>query len=41
MHDWFLNMPLVGFTQDTLREEVAIAPVAECFTTTAWQNYYQ
>ena len=34
-------MPLDGFVQDVPQEELAIAPVVECVTTTAWQNYLQ
>ena len=39
MYDWVLNTPLEGFVQYAPREELAIAPVVECLTTTAWQNY--
>ena len=41
MYDWVLDTPLEGFAQDALREELGIAPVVECLTTTGWQNYYQ
>ena len=41
MYDWVLNTPLEGFVQDGPQEELAIAPVDECLTTTAWQNYHQ
>ena len=41
MYDWVLNTPLKGFVQDTPREELATAPVVECLTATAWQNYHQ
>ena len=34
-------MPLKGFVQDASPEELAIAPVVECLTTTGWQNYHQ
>ena len=33
MNDWVLYTPLEGFVQDASREELAIAPVVECFTT--------
>ena len=36
MYDWVLNTPLKGFVQDAPRKELAIAPAAECLTTTAW-----
>ena len=38
MYDWVLNTPLEGFAQDAPREELAIALIVECLTTTAWQN---
>ena len=41
MYDWALNTPLEGFVQDPLREELATAPVVECLTANAWQNYHQ
>ena len=41
MYDWVLNTPLKSFVQDAPRKELAIAPAAECLTTTAWQNYRQ
>ena len=40
MYDWVLKTPLEGFEQDATREEVAIAPVVEFLTTTAWQKYH-
>ena len=33
MCDRVLNTPLEGFVRDDPREELAIAPVLECFTT--------
>ena len=33
MYEWALNTPLQGFVQDAAPEELAIAPVVECFTT--------
>ena len=41
MYDRILNKLLDGFVQDAPREELAIAPVTECSTTTGWQNYHQ
>ena len=41
MYDWVLNTSLKGFVQDAPRKEPASAPVAECLTETAWQNYHQ
>ena len=41
MNNWVLNTPLEGFVQDAPREELAIAPVLECLTTTTWQKYQQ
>ena len=41
MYEWALNTPLKGFVQDAPREELATAPVVECLTATAWQNYHQ
>ena len=41
MYDWVLSTALEGFVQDTPREERATAPVVECLTATAWQNYHQ
>ena len=35
MYDLVLNTPLEGFVHDALQEELAIAPVVECLTTTA------
>ena len=40
MYDWVLNTPLEGFVQDVQREELATAPVVECLTATASQNYH-
>ena len=39
--DWVLDTPLEGFVQDAPREELDIAPVVECLTATAWQNYHR
>ena len=33
MYNWIRNTPLEGFIQDAPREELAIAPIAESFTT--------
>ena len=41
MYDWVINMPLDGFVQYSPLEELAIAPVVECLTTSGWQNYHQ
>ena len=41
MYDWVLDTPLEGFVQDTPREELDTAPVVECLTVTAQQNYHQ
>ena len=41
MYEWVPNTPLEEFVQDALREELAIAPVVECLTLSAWQNYHQ
>ena len=41
MYDWVLNAPLKGFVQEAPREEIATAPLVECLTATAWQNYPQ
>ena len=41
MHDWVLDMPLEGFIQDAQREKLDTAPVVECLTAAAWQNYHQ
>ena len=38
MYDWVLNMSLESFVQDAPQEELAIAPLVECLTTTAWQK---
>ena len=35
MYDLVLNTPLEGVVHDALREELAIAPVVVCLTTTA------
>ena len=35
------NTPLEGFAKDAPQEELAIAPVLECLTTTAWHKYHQ
>ena len=40
MDGWVLNTPFKGFVQDAPREELAIGPVIECQTTTAWERYY-
>ena len=39
--DWVLDTPLEGFLQDASREKLVNAPVVECLTATAWQNYHQ
>ena len=39
--DWVLDTPLEDFVQDDPREELDTAPVVECLTATAWQNYHQ
>ena len=41
MYDWVLDTPFDGFVQDALGEELDTAPVVECLTATAWQNYHQ
>ena len=41
MYEWLLNTPLKGFVQGAPREELATAPIVECFTATAWQNYHK
>ena len=41
LYDWILNTTLERFLLDAPREELAIAPVVECLTTTGWQNYHQ
>ena len=41
MYDRVLNTPSEGFVQDAPREKLATSPVAECLTTTDWQNYHQ
>ena len=41
MYDWALNTPLEGFVQDAPQQELATAPLVECLTATAWQNYHQ
>ena len=40
MCDWVLDMPLEGFAQDAPQNKLDTAPVVECFTATAWQNYH-
>ena len=40
MYEWVLNMHLKGFVQDAPWEKLATAPVVECLTETAWQNYH-
>ena len=41
MYDWILNTPLKGFVQDAAQEELAIASVVECLTSSVRQNYHQ
>ena len=41
MYDLVLNTPLKGFVQEAPREEIATAPLVECLTATALQNYHQ
>ena len=41
MYDRVLDTPLKGFIQDAPRKELETAPVVECLTATAWQNYHQ
>ena len=41
MYDWVLTTPLEGFVKDAPREDLAIAHVVECLTTTGWQYYHQ
>ena len=41
MYRRVLDTPLEGFLQDVPREELDTAPVVECLTATAWQNYHQ
>ena len=41
MYEWVLNTLLEGFVLDAPWEELAAAPVVECLTATAWQNYHQ
>ena len=41
MYDWVLNTHLEGFVKNFPREELAVAPVVEFLTVTAWQNYHQ
>ena len=41
MYDWVLDTHLEGFVKDAPWEELDTAPVVECLTATAWQNFHQ